>query len=565
MAADSVFAAGAFVPAIGTHTYLLDAGWLISYLLWGAAALHPSMRALTAPGPECAERTSMPRMVTLAAAVAVGPAILAVELITGVSLHAWAVVIAGSLLVPLILVRMFRIVRRLEDQTEQLERLADTDYGTGLANRRHFANRLGELLSTDHGQVTGFLLIDLDQFSAINDTLGHRTGEAILHAVGVRLRLLSGKRALVARMGSDTFGVLDPSITSGEEADHAAIRLRRALERPLDLPDLSTSVRVSIGALLLPNDAAEPALALLRADVALSVARAQAERTARYGSEMESGDTLAPMIIGELREAIAGGDLVVHYQPQVEIRTGHVFGVEALVRWQHPRHGLLGPDVFVPAAEQAGLIGPLMQHVLDCALLQCACWLRDGLDLTVAVNLSVRNLLDPSLVDDVSSALARHGLEARSLELEITEGTAMVDPQRSMQVLGALEELGVKLSIDDYGTGHSSLAYLQRLPVGRLKIDRSFVTGMIDDEASTAIVQSTIELARVLQLDVVAEGVEDDATLLRLRNLECHAAQGFGLGCPVAAPLPPELVRNIEQRLPEVLETPRLSGALRGV
>jgi len=208
--------------------------------------------------------------------------------------------------------------------------------------------------------------------------------------------------------------------------------------------------------------------------VALSVARGRSGHTASYGIELESEATLAPFLIGELGEAIGSGDIVVHYQPQVEIRTGRVYGAEALARWQHPRHGLLGPDAFVPAAEQAGLTGPLFQHVLDSALLQCARWRREGLDLTVSVNLSVRSLLDPGLVDDGRSALARHGLEASALELEITETSAMVDPRRSIHALGELAQLGVKLSIDDYGTGHR-LAGVPPAATGKSAEDRSLV------------------------------------------------------------------------------------------
>jgi diguanylate cyclase (GGDEF)-like protein len=561
VAADSVFAVSAFVPALAGRTYLLDSMWLASYVLWGAAALHPSMRTLSAPAPDRVERLSTTRMVALAAAVAVGPTIIVGELIAGVPVQNVAIAIASVLMVPLILVRMIRIVRQLEGQAERLEQLADTDYVTGLVNRRYFVDRLDELLGMADPEVTGSLLVNLERFSEINDTLGHRTADSILHAVGVRLGELVGERALVARMGNDLFGVLDPSITSGEEAGRAAARIREALELPLELPDLSVSVEVSVGALVLPEDGAEPELALLRADVALSVARVRSGRTARYGIEMESGDALPPLMIGELREAIEHGDIVVHYQPQVEIRSGRVLGVEALVRWQHPRHGLLGPDTFIPAAEQTGLIGPLMQYVLNSALNQCACWRREDLDLTVAVNMSVRNLLDPGIVDDVRSALHRHGLDPRSLELEITESSAMVNPRRSIEVLGALAALGVKLSIDDFGTGYSSLAYLQKLPVGRLKIDRSFVTGMNADESSAAIVDSTIKLAKVLRFEVVAEGVEDDATLLRLRDMSCGTAQGFRVGPPVTASLLPELITRVEQRLPAVLGTPVLRKA----
>jgi diguanylate cyclase (GGDEF)-like protein len=457
--------------------------------------------------------------------------------------------------------RVGRMMRLLESQTERLSRLADTDNITGLANRRYFVDRLDKLLGAAHSRATGFLLVDVARFSEISDTLGNDTADAILRAVGVRLGELTGAGALVARMGSDTFGVLDPSITSGGDAAGAAVRIRAALEQPLELPDLSVSVEARVGTLVLPEDGAEPALALLRATVALSVAKVRTGHTASYREEPESADMVTPLLVGELGQAIGNGDIVAYYHPQVEIRTGRVYGVEVLARWQHPRHGLLGPDTFVTAAEQAGLIGPLLTCMLDSALAQCASWLREGLDLTVAVNLSVRNLLDPRLVDNVRSALQRHGLEARSLELEITEGTAMVDPRRSIQALGALAALGVKLSIDDYGTGHSSLAYLQQLPVSRLKIDRSFVTEMTVDDASAAIVHSTIELARALRFDVVAEGVENDATLLRLRDMECYAAQGYGLGRPVAGPLLVDLIRRIEERLSGVLGTPTFSRA----
>jgi len=562
LVADVMFAMGTFVPAIAEHAYLLDVGWLLAYVLWAVAALHPSMRALSSPPPPRALRLSTFRLVGLGVAVAIGPAVLAAELITGDPIDVVPILVAAGASLVLAIFEAVRMVRLLDSQTKRLGQRADTDYVTGLLNRRYFVDRLGELLGVAHPECTGILLVHLERFSEIQDTLGNPTADAILRAVGVRLGELTGERALVARMRNDLFGILDPSITSGPKADRAAVAIQEAVERPLELPDLSLSVEVSVGAaLVLPKDGADPEVALLPANLALSVARGRSERRARYGIGMESGDTLAPLLIGELREAIKNRDIVVYHQPQVEIRSGRVLGVEALVRWQHPRYGLLGPDTFIPSAEQTGLIGPLTQYVLNSALHQCASWRREGLDLTVAVNISVRNLLDPGLVDNVRSALTRHGLTAPSLELEITETSAMVNPRRSIQVLGALAELGVKLSIDDYGTGHSSLAYLQTLPVGRLKIDHSFVTGMIVDQASAAIMDSTIELARVLQFDVVAEGVEDDATLLRLRDMRCSTAQGFALGPPVAASLLPELITRIEERLSAVLGTPGLSRA----
>jgi diguanylate cyclase len=559
LVADNGFAIGAFVPTIGDHTHIFDLGWLLSYVLWGTAALHPSMHELTSPPPPRTLRFSTARLAMLAVAALIGPLILGGEMIGHHPLDIGPVVIAAIILVSLALTGVSRVMRLLDNQTRRLSQLADTDYVTGLLNRRYFVDRLGELLDVAHPPVTGLLLVHLERLSELSDTLGQPTADAILYAVGVRLGEMTGADALVARMGNDRFGVLDPSVTSGEDADRAAMNIREALECPLELSDLSVLAEVSVGAIVLPEGGAETEVALLHANVALSVARACSGRTARYGIGMESGDTLAHLVIGELREAIRHREIVVYYQPQVEIRSGRVPSVEALVRWQHPRYGLLGPDTFVPSAEETGLIGPLTLYVLDSALQQCSRWRREGLVLMVAVNLSVRNLLDPGLVDDVRSALQRHGLEASSLELEITESSAMVNPRRSIQVLGALSELGVKLSIDDYGTGHSSLAYLQKLPVGRLKIDHSFVTGMMVDRASAAIVDSTIELARVLHFEVVAEGVEDDEILLRLRDMKCGSAQGFNLGPPVTASLIPVQIARIEERVSTVLGKSRLT------
>ncbi|WP_407342947.1 putative bifunctional diguanylate cyclase/phosphodiesterase [Pengzhenrongella phosphoraccumulans] len=567
LVADILFEVAVFVPALDARTTWIDPIWLAAYVLWGAAALHPSMRALSAPTAN--SRTlagEASPVVAFTAALLIGPAILLVELVAGARPHVWAVVITSGLIVPLILVRMSRLVGLLRARTVRLGELADTDYVTGLANRRRFADGVAEHLASS--PVPGrsphavLVVIDLERFTEIDDTLGHRTGDAILRAVGGRLGELQGERALVARLGGDTFGVLDRSITTPSCATEFAERVRTALEQPLELPDLSVSIEVSIGFVFLPDDGTQAATVLSRADLALSAAKARPGRIARYGIEMETHGKVPPSLIGELRGALARREIVLHYQPQVEVATGRVLGVEALARWQHPVHGLLSPDFFIPAAERTGIIGPFTQYVLDSALAQGAAWQRDGLALTIAVNLSARNLLDRGLVDDVRAALDRHGLDAGSLELEITESSAMVDPRRSVQVLGALAEMGVLLSIDDYGTGHSSLAYLQRLPVRRLKIDRSFVTGLVQDDASAAIVHSTIELARHLGLDVVAEGVEDDMTLLRLHLMGCFAVQGFGLGRPVPATALPDLVHAIEARLPALLDRGRQAAIL---
>ncbi len=261
------------MPAIAAHTYLLDFVWLASYVLWGAAALHPSMTELSLQQLPRTLRVSPGRLVMLAVAVSVGPVILGGELITGRSSDAWPIFVAGAATVVLALIRLSDIMRLLRNQTDRLARLAETDYVTGLANRRHFVDRLSRLLDVAHPEPTGFLLIDLALFAEINNTLGNHTADAILHAVGVRLGELTGEGALVARMGTDSFGILDPSITNSEEAGRVAVRIREALERPLELPDLSVSVEARVGSLVLPEDGTEPAMALLRADVALSVAK----------------------------------------------------------------------------------------------------------------------------------------------------------------------------------------------------------------------------------------------------------------------------------------------------
>ncbi|RYV49414.1 putative bifunctional diguanylate cyclase/phosphodiesterase [Pengzhenrongella frigida] len=558
---DSLFVASTWVAVIDAHAQVLDLGWLAAYVLWGAAALHPSMRGLSVRAPTQVATSEKGRLAALAGSAAIVPGVLAVEVITKTPLHVWAIIIAASAFIVLFGARMLRMVGQLEHQSAQLSTLAGTDYLTGLANRRQIVDHLAWLLDSHHGAE--MLVINVERFNEINDVLGDRAGEAILQAVGARLETLVGTGAMVARVADHRFGVLDPSLASAQDAEGDAARIHRALELPFDLPELNVSVEVSAAVLVLPQDASEPAQALHRADIALAAARRRPGRVARYQAKMESGGALALLLIGELADALRHGDLVLHYQPQVDLRSARVFAVEALVRWQHPKYGLLGPGAFIPAAEQSGLIGPLTQYVLDRALAQNARWHRDGLDLTVAVNLSARNLLDPHLVDHVSAALGRHGLDAGTLELEITESSAMVDPRRCIQVLTRLATMGVTLSVDDYGTGHSSLAYLQRLPVTRLKIDQSFVTNMVSDQPSAAIVRSTIELARNLHLDVVAEGVENDETLLALRDMHCPGVQGYGLGRPVPPPQVPELITRIESRIPEILRSHRPSAPSR--
>jgi EAL domain-containing protein (putative c-di-GMP-specific phosphodiesterase class I) len=323
--------------------------------------------------------------------------------------------------------------------------------------------------------------------------------------------------------------------------DRAAVaelagRLRDALRRPFALRGVAVELEASIGAALSPDHGTDVNTLVQRADVAMYDAKRSKAGIGTYSPDRDpySADRLA--LLAELRRALDRDELVLHYQPKVAVAGGAVIGVEALVRWQHPERGLIGPAEFVPLAERTGTAAELTRWVLNAALAQCRAWRDQGIDLAVAINLAAANIVDATLPDAVSEALQRHGVPSNRLECEISEDTVMADPVRAMEVLGRLRELGLRLSLDDFGTGHSSLAYLKRLPLDEVKIDRSFVSGMTADENDAVIVRSTIDLARNLGLDVVAEGVEDEATLRGLGDLHCDIAQGFHLSRPLPAP-----------------------------
>jgi len=414
-------------------------------------------------------------------------------------------------------------------------RLALTDELTGLGNRRRLYAALGEL---GDGPAT-LLLIDLDRFKELNDTLGHQAGDRLLEQVGERISTLAarewGPETTLARLGGDEFAILLPSDADADRGMLAAALVRENLQAPLVLRGITVRVEASVGVAVFPDDGATPDALLARADVAMYEAKRQHTGVELYCAERDahSRDRLA--LFGELRQAIDDDQLVVHYQPQRDLRSGRVTSVEALVRWEHPQRGLLGPGEFIPLAEQTDLMRPLTLHVLDRALAQIAAWEREGLHLGVAVNVAVANLLDSSFPAAVAAAVSRSGVPAGRLQLEITENVVMADPVRAAQIMGELGRLGVRLSLDDFGTGYSSLAYLKQLPVEELKIDRSFVMGMAGDGSDAAIVRSTIDLARNLGLQVVAEGVEDAATMADLEALGCDLAQGFYLSRPVPA------------------------------
>ena len=436
---------------------------------------------------------------------------------------------------------LFRIVsgasRTLRQQAEVNEHQALHDALTDLPNRTLFHDRVGQALVTarrDH-IPTAVMIMDLDRFKEVNDTLGHASGDELLKLAGDRLRATLRESDTVARLGGDEFGVLLPKVVDSAAAVNVARKLRRALEEPFTIHGLALQIEASVGIALYPEHGEDVHSLLQRADVAMYVAKEHPDGCEVYAKERDDYSPDRLTLLTELRRAIDRGEVILHYQPKADLRTGEVNSVEALVRWNHPARGLVRPDEFVPLAQKTGVIVPLTFFVLNEALRQCRTWMLEGLELCVGVNLSARNLLDVHLPDTVGELLAKWEVPPSLLELEITESTILADPIRAMHVLSRLSNMGVRLAIDDFGTGYSSLAYLKRLPVDELKIDKSFVHGMEDDENDAVIVRSTIDLGRNLGLRVVAEGVETAEAWRRLVALGCDVAQGYYLSRPVPA------------------------------
>ena len=435
---------------------------------------------------------------------------------------------------------------------DQLRHEALHDALTGLPNRvllqRDIAAALGS--AAPDGPVSWAVgLMDLDGFKEINDTLGHQHGDQLLQEVARRLTDAAGDAA-VARLGGDEFAFLFPVRQPDDAGAVSQVRrMLHALEQPIDLEGVDVEIGASVGLALFPEHARDVSGLLKRADVAMYEAKASGAGVRVYEASMDTSDPQRLALVGELRQALERGELAVHLQPKGHLRTGDITGVEALVRWQHPTLGLVPPDSFVPVAERSGLIRPLTLHVLRRSLEACAQWYEAGREVSVAVNLSARSLVDLDLVGDVAHLLRSHRVPARLLTLEITEGSVMTDTARAMGMLTALQDMGVRLSIDDFGTGYSSLSYLKRLPVHEVKIDRSFVTDMMSDVDDATIVRSIIDLAANLGLEVVAEGVEDQETWDRLTALGCAYAQGWHLSRPLPCEeLLPWLDRYDEQR-----------------
>ncbi|MDT4937313.1 MAG: hypothetical protein QOG80_984, partial [Pseudonocardiales bacterium] len=400
-----------------------------------------------------------------------------------------------------------------------------------------FQQRLADALARQRPSdpQIAVMLIDLDRFKEINDTLGHATGDLLLQEVAGRLRLGVADRVTVARLGGDEFALLDPAQSGPDGAVALAKSLREVLHRPFAYQDLELEVSATIGVSVAPGHGRDASTLLRRADVALYAAKNTAAGVAAYGENLDEHSPRKLALVGELRSVIDREGLQLHYQPKVDMATGRVLGVEALVRWPHPVEGMIPPDEFVPIAERTGLIGPMTDFVLRTALTDCRHWHDAGHHLSVAVNLSARSLLDADLVDDIARALTVSSVDPSKLTLEITETSVMSDAEYAMRVLNRLSAMGLTLAIDDFGTGYSSLSYLKRLPVNEVKIDKSFVLNMQEDENDAVIVRSIIDLARNLGLRVVAEGVETTDAWDALRGMGCDIAQGYYISRPLPA------------------------------
>ena len=431
--------------------------------------------------------------------------------------------------------------RALTRKSKDNAHLATHDALTGLPNRALLRERSEQAIAVAHrsGAHVALILLDLDGFKEINDTLGHVFGDKLLVEVGLRLGTQLRDTDTVARLGGDEFVVLLPSLFSSAPAVTVAEKLAMCLQEDFLIDGVNVTIGCSLGVAATPEDADDfddfDAL-LQHADVAMYAAKNEGLGVVSYASDLDAQAPSRLTLLGELRRAIDDPEqIVLHYQPKADLHTGAINGVEALARWQHPTQGLIPPDEFIPLAERTGIIRQLTWRILRQALEQNRRWADDGLALHVAVNMSARCLLDANFAAEVMRQLEETGVPPERLVLELTESAVMSDPEREIVVLKTLHDHGVRLSIDDFGTGYSSMAYLKKLPVDELKIDRAFVTGMADDPSDAAIVRSSLELARNLNLKVVAEGVETEEVWRQLADLGCESAQGYFLSRPLPA------------------------------
>ncbi|MEO5699526.1 MAG: EAL domain-containing protein [Casimicrobiaceae bacterium] len=439
---------------------------------------------------------------------------------------------------------------RIASRESRIMDLAYRDTLTGLPNRALYIERLEEALAeaVEARKPVAVILMDLDHFKDVNDTLGHSIGDLLLREVAIRLTyVVKGQASIVARLGGDEFAVLMPG-EGPAQGEAVARAICRSLEAPMTLDGHLVDVRASVGIAIFPDHGVERSTLLRHADVAMYAAKRNNTGIAMWDMRYDDHSSERLSLMGDLRKAVDQHQLTLVYQPKVSLKVDAQLCVEALVRWQHPTRGLVPPAEFIPFAEQTGYIRAITQWVLARAIGQCAMWRADGLAMTVSINISARDLMDRELPERFAALLDQHGCAARWIALEITESAILDDPGHAIENLQRLHALGCKIAIDDYGTGYSSLAYLRRLPLHELKIDKSFVLGMVSDPSDAVIVRSTIDLAHHMGLSVVAEGVEDEATLDRLRALGCDMVQGYHLSRPMIPEDVPNWMRTTASR-----------------
>jgi len=447
------------------------------------------------------------------------------------------VVVLGLVLLWILLFRtVFTTSRRLQATALENARLALLDSLTGLPNRRMLAERMRRTITEaqETGSRVGLMLLDIDRFKDINDSLGHDRGDELLEQVAERLRGALRDDDIVARLGGDEFAILLPDVRSVANAERLARRVRGLFVPPFMLGELPLHVDTSVGVACLPDHADDSSSLMRTADVAMYAAKHHRTGVSVYSSDEDDSSPARLVLLGDLHRALTPGEgepreLRLHYQPKIELSTGRTIGLEALMRWEHPTRGLLPPTMFIPLAEQSGLIHDVTRYVLIECITQLAAWRAQGRATPVAVNLSAHDVTTPAVVDLIEQLLEEHGVPADLLEVEITETALVADPSRVVPVLERLSALGIRVAIDDFGIGSTSISQLRDLPVDELKIDRLFVTdlGSGGREGSDVLVQAMVDLAHSFDLQVVAEGVEDAATATILQRLGVDQAQGF--------------------------------------
>ena len=447
-----------------------------------------------------------------------------------------AVLILGGMTIGMTFMAYNVAGNQVDGNDNALLNCINRDSLTGFANRTHLRERLTTLVNLNRASNTPFalLLMDLDRFKEINNTLGHHVGDQLLQQVASRIEEITPNADIRARLGGDEFAILLLD-TDSHAALVTARKIQSSLEIPVTLNNMEIDIRASIGIALFPDHGDSAEVLFRHAEVAMYNAKQRSMTLTTYTADLDSYNLRRLALLGELRTAIEHKQMLLHYQPKVDLMSNRTVGVEALVRWNHPQHGLIPPGEFITLAEQSDVIRNLTYWVIDEALLQCHAWRQMGYTLNVAVNLSARNLHDPGLPAKVAGLLAKWAIPASFITLEITENAIMIDPERALKILMRLHGMGIHLSIDDFGTGYSSLIYLKKLPVTQIKVDRSFVIDMTHDDDDAVIVRSTIDLGHHMDCQVVAEGVEDKETLERLRVLGCDHAQGYYLSRPLPA------------------------------